>query len=632
MAPVCAAPFGLLAAAPSIPFVTVVSLFQSPADLAIAFQRTASRDAPHLPHGPSYVWASEPHDDRPCISADRLWGINCFSHMSESGTILAPSPMTSEANCISPRIASIIERLERHFETEFAIVNTTTNAFIEIGLKSLPRLPEFWPNVCQQVALQGRPQFIAAEDPLLALAIPLPDGFEKRFVAVGLFLSAPCNDGTSSASIEAVLGWSHRDVETWARKQTPWSASRLLTLAEAIQARTEAELRADGLLQQERELSANISLIYEEISLLHRLTQNLRISHRPEELAQQTLRWLAETIPAESLVLELSTQRERSTQAENGQSLFLAEGTPALGLTEFQALINVLGLNDDPRSIVINLPSSGELQDRFPALQQAVVVPLSDGQKLFGWLGAINHQSGGEFGSPEASLLGSVSAILAIHTSNTELYRAQADFLRNVVRALTSAIDAKDPYTCGHSDRVARVAVALADELGCDQNQRDTVYLSGLLHDIGKIGIDDSVLRKTSRLTDAEFEHIKLHTEIGHRILADLEQLGDVLPVVRHHHEAWNGGGYPLGLAGEQIPLIARIVAVADAFDAMSSDRPYRKGMADDRLDEVLRKGSGTQWDPRVIDAFFRISNRIRDLIRREPDAEPVADAVRHFS
>jgi HD-GYP domain-containing protein (c-di-GMP phosphodiesterase class II) len=133
-------------------------------------------------------------------------------------------------------------------------------------------------------------------------------------------------------------------------------------------------------------------------------------------------------------------------------------------------------------------------------------------------------------------------------------------------------------------------------------------------------------------LTDAEFEHIKLHTEIGHKILADLQQLGDVLPVVRHHHEARNGAGYPLGLSGEQIPLVARIVAVADAFDAMSSDRPYRKGMPDNRLDEILRQGSGTQWDPRVIDAFFKIRERIRELIRRESDGEPVADAVRQLS
>ncbi len=551
--------------------------------------------------------------------------------MSEPGTISITAPTMSESDCLSPRLAAIVERLERNFETEFAIVNTSTNAFVETGRNHLPRLPDFWPNVCQQVALQGRPQFIAAEDPLLALAIPLPDGYESRFVAVGLFLSAACSDG-GSASLEAVLGWTHRDIETWARMQSPWPASRLLSLAAAIHAQTESELRADGLLQQERELSANISLIYEEISLLHRLTQNLRISHRPEALAQQTLQWLAETIPAESLVLELLISRQRSEQEGCGQSLFLTEGARLFELRDFQSLINTLGLNDDPRSIVINLPSSGELQDRFPALQQAVIVPLSDGQKLFGWLAAVNHRSGSEFGSPEASLLGSVSAILAVHASNSELYRKQAEFLRSVVRALTSAIDAKDPYTCGHSDRVGRVAVALAGELGCDQNQRDTIYLSGLLHDIGKIGIDDSVLRKTSRLTDAEFEHIKLHTEIGHKILADLEQLGDVLPVVRHHHEAWNGGGYPLGLSGEQIPLAARIVAVADAFDAMSSDRPYRKGMPDDRLDDVLRQGAGTQWDPSVIDAFFRIRDRIRDLIKHEADAEPVADAVRHFS
>ena len=180
-------------------------------------------------------------------------------------------------------------------------------------------------------------------------------------------------------------------------------------------------------------------------------------------------------------------------------------------------------------------------------MRQLIVVPLAAGENLIGWLAAVNHREGEEFGSPEASLLASVAALLGIHAGNLALYRQQAEMLQGVVRALTSAIDAKDPYTCGHSDRVARIAVALAGELGCDRKQLETLYLSGLLHDIGKIGIDDSVLRKPGKLSDAEYEHIKLHPEIGYRILRDLKQLGDVLPVVRHHHEAWNGRGYPSG-------------------------------------------------------------------------------------
>ena len=153
---------------------------------------------------------------------------------------------------------------------------------------------------------------------------------------------------------------------------------------------------------------------------------------------------------------------------------------------------------------------------------------------------------------------------------------------------------------------MARVAVRLAEELGCDAEMIDNLYLAGLLHDIGKIGIDDSVLRKTETLTDEEYEHIKAHVSIGHRILHDLMKLKDVLPVVLYHHESWDGGGYPQHLDSRQIPLSARIVAVADAYDAMSSDRPYRKAMPDETVDRILETGAGHQWDPDVIRAFFR--------------------------
>ncbi len=257
-----------------------------------------------------------------------------------------------------------------------------------------------------------------------------------------------------------------------------------------------------------------------------------------------------------------------------------------------------------------------------------MALPLVEGEHLFGWLAVFGQRTIGEFGSSEASLLTSVGALLGIHCGNLALYREQSEMLGGIVRALTSAIDAKDPYTHGHSDRVARIAVALAAELGCSRQQLDTIYLSGLLHDVGKIGIDDQVLRKQGRLTDAEFEHIKLHTDIGYRILRDLKQLGEVLPVVRHHHENWDGSGYPQALKGEQIPQLARIVSVADAFDAMSSDRPYRNGMPDERLDAILRGGAGQQWDSRVIDAFFRIRDKIRRIAARPEEREPLVDEI----
>ena len=244
-------------------------------------------------------------------------------------------------------------------------------------------------------------------------------------------------------------------------------------------------------------------------------------------------------------------------------------------------------------------------------------MPLAEGNNIFGWLAAFNHSQGREFGTVEASLLTSVATILGIHSGNSELYRQQKDFFAGVVAALTSAIDAKDPYTCGHSDRVARVSARLAQQLGLPQESINTIHLSGLLHDIGKIGIDDTVLRKPGRLTEEEYEHIKTHTVIGHRILFGIKQLDEVLPVVLHHHEQWDGKGYPHQLAGEQIPLLARIVAVADAFDAMGSDRPYRQGMPDEKLDAVLRDGAGKQWDAAVVAAFFAARDDIREISRR---------------
>jgi HD-GYP domain-containing protein (c-di-GMP phosphodiesterase class II) len=150
--------------------------------------------------------------------------------------------------------------------------------------------------------------------------------------------------------------------------------------------------------------------------------------------------------------------------------------------------------------------------------------------------------------------------------------------------------------------------------------------MAGLLHDVGKIGIEDSVLRKAGRLTEAEYEHIKLHPELGYRILADLRQLADVLPAVLHHHEQWDGAGYPHGLKSVDIPQIARIMAVADAFDAMTSDRPYREGMAIEKVDEIFREGSGKFWDPDVVDAYFKAKPDIEEISRHKRASRSFAE------
>ncbi len=183
--------------------------------------------------------------------------------------------------------------------------------------------------------------------------------------------------------------------------------------------------------------------------------------------------------------------------------------------------------------------------------------------------------------------------------------KIRASFL-NAITALAYALEAKDIYTSGHSQRVTEISVAIARELGMPQESIDKIRLAGLVHDIGKIGIKESVLNKPASLTDEEFEHIKSHCEAGERILTPIVEDEEILKAVRHHHERYDGMGYPDGLRGEQIPLGARILAVADTFDAMTSERPYRAAMSDEAACAEIERCKGTQFDPEVADAFLR--------------------------
>ncbi len=484
--------------------------------------------------------------------------------------------------------------------------------------------------LCREVARRGKPEFIDDDDPLLTLALPLPPRPQSRgvdpqlseeAVAVATFLTRRLTEDEDLSGPARRLGMEPGEVLAWARRQTPWPAEALSRLSDVVLDDLRTRERLGAARREAESLSVNLASTYEEISLLHRLTQNLKISKSDEDLAQVALEWMEEVVPAAGLAIELLpvSDAEKSTvQRARSEPVLLVRGNCPVDAGRLAELMVYLGVGKEHRPVVVNRPITSQSGWPCPEIHQVIAAQLAEGENTFGWLAALNHVEEGEFGTVEASLLGSVAAILGIHGGNIELYRQQSELLAGIVRALSSAIDAKDPYTCGHSDRVARVAVRLAEEMGCDSGTLNTLYLAGLLHDIGKIGIDDGVLRKADKLSEAEYEHIKRHAEIGHHILEDLSKLEDVLPVVLHHHESWDGGGYPHRLSGGQIPLAARIVAVADAFDAMSSNRPYRKGMPDQQVDRILRGGAGQQWDPEVIDAFFRSRAEIRRMCREE--------------
>lgn len=202
--------------------------------------------------------------------------------------------------------------------------------------------------------------------------------------------------------------------------------------------------------------------------------------------------------------------------------------------------------------------------------------------------------------------------------------RENHELFINSIRALAAAIDAKDPYTRGHSERVARYASQVAREMELPAQDVRRVRLSALLHDVGKIGIDDRIIRKPTALTSEEFEIMKSHPVKGAAIMSAIPELKDVIPGMKHHHERWEGGGYPDGLKGEDIPLQARIVSVADTFDAMTTTRPYQRAMDIRFVFQRLRDLAGNRFDPAVVDALIRSYEKgeLVPIAREEPPAE----------
>ncbi len=191
------------------------------------------------------------------------------------------------------------------------------------------------------------------------------------------------------------------------------------------------------------------------------------------------------------------------------------------------------------------------------------------------------------------------------------------ELFMGTVRSLAAAIDEKDPYTRGHSDRVSRYAVILAKQLGLSKRDILHVTISSLFHDIGKIGIEDKILRKPSTLTEEEYTVMKQHPEKGAQMLSKIKLMKDIIPGLRFHHERWDGSGYPLGLKGEAIPMAARIVGVADAFDAMTTNRPYQKAMSFDKAIQRLFELSDKVYDRRVVSAF---SEAYKAGVFKEPE------------
>lgn len=369
---------------------------------------------------------------------------------------------------------------------------------------------------------------------------------------------------------------------------------------------------------------------FEELTFLRSMADQLGLgdkAHTLQHLVTATLPELGKSSHAEELYFI-------NNQSVNGLSLLASWTLDHSPTTDREETVILYLVEKYLRScrtqpLIKNAFDTTVTDEFLMGIRDFVLVTVGPEEEPVGWFLAINRvaESGEgaepfpewrlnqhEFGTSEASLLSTAAAMIASHVNNLHLFQEREALLVNVVRTLVYAVEAKDRYTCGHSERVALYAKRLAQQVGYSEEDSELLYLTGLLHDIGKIAINDAILNKPGRLTEEEFAEIQRHPEEGWKILHELPQLAYVLPGVLHHHERFDGKGYPDQLSDLEIPFDGRILAVADAYDAMTSDRAYRKGMPHEKAASILQAGSGTQWDPKIVEAFLQIAPEITEL------------------
>ncbi len=481
--------------------------------------------------------------------------------------------------------------LREEFDVPFTFFDATTGAMILAPSAERLALAIFdvSPEIVRSAASDGRARVERLSESAFRVLVPLCQAGKPALVGVAR-LPALASGGPQGTTEQTRL-------QKWVQ-----AVGDRLQLAD-LPFRRRAE-----------EYSAQASFAWEVVLTLNQVIRRLRVHKDPERSVRRILEAAHGLIQAEAIVWVPVAQ----------DAPVLSHGEASLAAADGRQLASLLGRSPGLQPgapLLLNQVQGTSWGGRFPGLANLLAFQVSD-PAAAGWVIAVNKQPrepGGaaEFRRSDAAALTPFVALLEMYDRGATRYQELKDLLVGLTRSLTSALDAKDPYTYGHSERVARIAVELGREMGLNEDELGDIYLAGLLHDVGKIGVRDTVLGKVGALTPEEFEHIKQHVTIGYTILSGLRQIRNLLPGVLHHHERYDGKGYPDGLAGEAIPLLARVLAVADAYDAMSTNRPYRDAMAYRRVEEILSEGAGRQWDARIVEAFTRCRQKIHAIRQR---------------
>lgn len=387
-----------------------------------------------------------------------------------------------------------------------------------------------------------------------------------------------------------------------------------------------AEAKANKQIEM---VSSELSQMYEELVLLHKLSANMNVTESDCNYLQMACDCLTDIVSVEGIAMLVEKQ------VDDHKQLVIAAGAGLIDIDWHMAAVIEDRLQQEivkGKESLLDSDIDGPFRYHWPDnIRNIIAVPLIGKEKgangegrdhiIIGIMVAINRIGKSDFDSIDAKLFNSVANSCAVFIENGRLFNDLKELFVGSLKALTSSIDAKDQYTRGHSERVAFISKWIAEQLGAanglDKEQIHKVYIAGLLHDIGKMGVDEVVLRKQGRLTDDEYARIKEHPSIGAGILGGIKQMRDIVPGVLSHHEHYDGKGYPNGLSGEQIPLIARIISLADCFDAMTSKRTYREAMSLEQALEEIRNNLGTQFDEKIGNAFLESDvYRLWDMIQ----------------
>lgn len=349
-------------------------------------------------------------------------------------------------------------------------------------------------------------------------------------------------------------------------------------------------------------------LLFSRLVSLHEVTKVLSSTHSLEELYERLLDYSIKMSKAQGGALFLTSSSSKLVIAKTSTLPFDKQFWARQFFLNSSQWVASQG---EPLILESDSKSTPEKVPPLPAtIQSYIVFPLKTSNGVLGTLNLVRMKDTGSFSNVELEIINVLSSQASVAIENARLYQNLRDNYLKTISGFALAVEAKDKYTHGHSENVMKYTIVLAKHLGLSAREMEQIKYAGLLHDIGKIGIEEGILNKPGKLTREEFEQIKRHPDLGARILANVPFFESLIPLIRHHHEHYNGGGYPDGLKGEQIPYGARILSVADAFEAMTSDRTYRKAMPREMAFNILINERSRQFDPSIVDAFIDIMRR----------------------